>query len=73
MLALLIGGFVLFEVLVAWYFNRTGRSEMNDAQPRVGSNAIMVGAIVYWGLVGFVGALWFLVRHGGLPEADQDL
>lgn len=71
-LGALIVGFVGFEVLVAWYFAETGRSELNDHRPRVGSSSLMIGAIVYWGLVGFVGALWFFVRHGGLPVADDD-
>jgi len=71
-LGVLVVGFVIFEVLVAWYFDETGRSHLNEDRTRYGSDGFVIGAIVYWGLVGFVGAVWFLIRHGALPDADDD-
>ena len=65
-------GFVGFQALVAWFLISTGRGDLyEDGGGRGGPSGFILGGIVYIGLVGFGAALWYLVRQGGLPDADD--
>lgn len=68
----LAAGFVAFQALAAWLLISTGRGDLyEDGGGRGGPGGFILGGIVYFGLVGFVTAIWFLVRQGGFPDADD--